>query len=171
MAETSEHMKRPRILDDLTKKRALEIFWPKLLVYEGSEYREANRASTERHILAVLSGSRDGYAMARDLENNYGWAEDRNLVDLMDDAASAMTAAHKELVGQWVKAYNITADRKVGDEVRTNIRPRGNVAGTIVKLYEDEAHYGVRYPDQPETSHYILDYEEVKDLAVAIVLG
>ncbi len=169
MAE--EQMKRPRISDDLTKKRALELFWPKLEAYQGTDYRESNRSQITKQILAVLFGRRDGYTMARDLEKNHGWAEDRELVGLMDVAESALVDAHKELVVQWVKVYNITADRKIGDEVRTNIRPRGNVAGTIVKLYEDEAHYGVRYPDQPETSQYILDYEEVKDLAVAATRG
>ncbi len=171
MSEATEQMKRPRITDELTKKRALEIFWPHLVAYQGAEYRESDRAYTERQITAVLSAYRDGYAMARDLENHHGWAEDRELVDLMDYASDALTDAHKELVAQWVKAYSIAPQRSIGDSVTTSLRSRKDQVGTIVTLYEDNARYGVRYPDQAETSHYIVDYEDVNDALTAAAQG
>lgn len=171
MPEATVQMKRPRITDELTKKRALEIFWPHLVAYEGTEYRESDRAYNERQITAVLSAYRDGYAMARDLENHHGWAEDRELVDLMDHASDALTDAHKELVVQWVKTYHITPLRNIGDRVTTSLRSRTDQVGTIVKLYEDDARYGVRYPDQAETSHYVVDYEDVKDALTAASQG
>jgi hypothetical protein len=163
MAEATEQMKRPRISDELTKKRALEMFWPQFVAYQSADYRESDRAYTERQILSVLSAYRDGYSMARDLENHHGWAEDRELVDLMDHASAALTDAHKELVRQWVTAYRIAPDRKIGDNVTTTVPQRNGEAGSIVGIYEDEARYGVRYPDQPETSSYIVNFEDVKD--------
>lgn len=166
MPETTELMKRPRISDELTKKRALELFWPKLIAYEGADYRETDRAHTEKTILSVLSGYRDGYSMARELENHHGWAEDRELVDLMDDAASALTDAHKELVKQWAATYRIVPDRQIGDPVTTSIHGRKDQVGTVVRFYDDEARYGVRYLDQPATSNYIVDFEDVKDAPV-----
>jgi hypothetical protein len=164
-------MKRPRITDELTKKRAMEIFWPRLVAYQGVDYRESDRPHTERAILSVLSVYGDGYSMARYLENHHGWAEDRELVDLMDHASSALSDDHKELVAQWVAVCHITPTRKIGDSVTTNVYHRVDATGSIVKIYEDEARYGVRYPDQPETSSYIVNFEDVKDVPAAIAQG
>jgi len=171
MAETTELMKRPKIWDELTKKRAVEVVWPQVVTFLGSDYQESSRSFIEKQIMSVLSGTRDGYAMARELENHHGWAEERELVDLMDEASYALTNAHKELVAQWVTAYGITPERKIGDSVTTTLHGRKDQVGTIVKLYETEARYGVRYPGQPETSTYVVDYEDVKDVLAVSTQG
>lgn len=174
MAETTDLMARPSIYDKLTRKRALELFWPQVVAYLDDTYCEADRAYTERQLEDVLAkhyDGRDGYAMARDLENHYGWEEDRKLVDLMDNALDVLSDAQKELMSQWVKTYRIAPERKIGDSVILARHPRQDEVGTVVKIYEDEARYGVRYPDQPETSSCIVNFEDVKDVLTAADQG
>ena len=84
----------------------------------------------------------------------------------MDEADSALDKAHKELVTQWIKCYGISPDRQVGDAVSTNHWHRKGQEGVITRIYEEDAKYAVRFPDQPPTSAQVLLYEEVFDAMV-----
>jgi len=162
MPETTDLMKRPTPQDCIVKKRAWEIFMPAVKKYLGPDWVESEIPHIEKQIIGVLSGHGDGYSMARQLEN-YGWAEDRGLLDLMDEGESALSEAHKEILRQWIKCYNITPERKVGDTVSTTHWHRKGKIGNITKIYEDQAQYAVHFPDQELTSSQILLYEEVID--------
>jgi hypothetical protein len=166
-----ELVERPQASGNLVKQRAFEILWPRVVLYLGSDYLESSRGYLEKQITEVLSTFHDGYAMARDLERRFGWVEDRELVDLMDAGSHALSKAHKEHVEQWVKDCHIMPERMIGDTVIATPPVREDQVGTIVKIYEGEARYGVRYPDQPKTSHYVVDYEDVRDVPVGITQG
>ena len=162
MAETNELMKRPLASDELVKARTWEILEPKVKSYLGADWIESEAPHIQKQIMRVLSPSKDGYGMARELERD-GWEEDRDLVDLMDAGESALRDAHKELMKQWIGVYGITPNRKVGDTVSTTHWHRKGQVGTITNIREDEATYAVHFPDQPSTSAQILLYEEVVD--------
>lgn len=167
MAETNELMRRPLKSDELVKKRAWEIFSPKVAGYLGSDWRDADEPNIKKQVMRVLSSNEDGYAMARELERD-GWVEDRELVDLMDEGEEALQSAYTEIIGQWIEVYGITPERAVGDTVSTtNWRRKGQV-GTITRIYEDEAKYSVHFPDQSATASQVLWYEEVVDSPEAI---
>lgn len=163
MPEITELMKRPSKNDCIVKRRAIEMFMPKVKSYLGSDWSESEQPHIEEQLMKVMSANRDGYEMARDLENNYGWAEDRALMDLMDEGESFLSDSHKEILYQWIKCYGIAPERKVGDTVSTNHWHRKGQVGIITKIDEDKATYYVRFPDQPSTSAQILSYEEVID--------
>jgi len=162
MAETSELMKRPTKSDCIVKRRAIEMFMPKVKSYLGHDWSESEAPHIEKQIMEVLDEFSDGYSMARELERK-GWEEDRGLVDLMDDGESCLCNAHEEIQRQWIKCYGIDPKRKIGDRVVTDIYERKGQVGEISKFYLDSGQYGVRYPDQPETSCYLVEYEDVKD--------
>lgn len=163
MPETSESMKRPMKSDAIVKRRAWELFEPAVKRYLGNEYTDTEAPHIEKQVMGALCSGHDGYSMARQLERE-GWEEDRYLMDLMDEGESFLSKAHKEILGQWVECYGIAPERKIGDRVvsKKSYGREGQV-GVISKFYLDEAKYGVRYPDQPETSCYIVDYERVED--------
>ena len=163
MPETNELMARPKMSDEIVKKRAWEIFEPEVVAYLGADWIESKREYVQKQIMQVISSHKDGYGMARELERQ-GWEEDRELVDLMDAGESALRDAHRELIKQWITVYGIAPSRLVGDEVSTTNWHRKGQSGIIVKIYEDEAKYGVRFPDQSPTSSQILLYEEVVDI-------
>jgi hypothetical protein len=162
MPETTELMKRPHLGDDLTKRRAWEILEPKVKAYIGSDWSESEAPFIKKQVLDAMSPHKDGYGMARQLERD-GWEEDRGLMELMDEAQDVLRAAHAELVKQWIQTYSITPIRKMGDSVSTTHWGRKGQTGIIAKVYEDEAKYGVRFPDHSLTSWQILLYEEVID--------
>jgi hypothetical protein len=162
MPETTELMKRPKESDELTKKRAWELFEPKVKSYLGADWIESEREYIKQQIMRVLSSRKDGYGMARELERD-GWEEDRGLVDLMDDAEMALRHAREELVKQWIAVYGIAPSRKIGDRVGTTNWHRKGQIGTIGKIYEGRAEYGIQYPDSAATSFELIPYEEVID--------
>lgn len=162
MSETTELMKRPTRSDCIVKRRALEMFMPRVKDYFFDDWSDAEQPHIEEQLMEVLDEFSDGYHMARELERK-GWEEDRALVDLMDEGESLLSRAHKEILKQWIKCYGITPEREIGSRVMVNIYDRKNQVGVISKLYLDEALYGVRFPDQAETSCYLVEYEDVKD--------
>lgn len=163
MPETSDLMKRPTESDCIVKRRAWELFMPAVKKYLGADWSDSDADHIEKQICSVLSSRGDGYSMARELESRHGWAEDRGLMDLMDEGESALEDAHKELLTQWIKCYGIAPARKVGDTVSTTHWRRKGEVGTITLIYEDRADYGVHFPDQEKTSCQLLHYEEVID--------
>lgn len=168
MPETSELMKRPLASDELVKKRAWEIFMPKVKAYLGQDWSESESPHIQKQIMSVLSLHKDGYEMARELENRHHWSEDRGLMDLMDEGESALRKAHKEIMEQWITVYGIVPSRKIGDEVATTNWNRKGQIGTIGKIYEDRAEYGIHYSDQAPTSFQLIPYEEVIDASEAV---
>lgn len=162
MPETTELMKRPTKSDCIVKRRALEMFMPKVKSYLGKDWSDSEQPHIEKQIMEVIHLG-DGYAMARELERRHHWEEDRYLVDLMDEGESFLSSAHKEILGQWIKCYGIYPSRKIGETVGTTNWKRKGQVGEITKIYEDRAEYGVRYPDQALTSHQLIPYEEVID--------
>lgn len=162
MPETTEFMKRPSRSDCIVKRRAIEMFMPKIKSYLGQDWSESEAPHIEKQMMEVLDEFSDGYHMARELEHK-GWEEDRGLVDLMDDGEACLRKAHEEIQGQWIKCYGIVPKREIGDRVVTDIYERKGQVGEISKFYIDSARYGVRYPDQAETSCYLVEYEDVKD--------
>lgn len=166
MPETTELMKRPLKSDDIVLRRAWELFMPAVKSYLGNDWSDKEAPHVEKQMIHVLSSQNDGYSMARELENRHMWAEDRYLVDLMDEGDSFLSKAHKEILGQWIKCYGIDPERKTGEIVSTTHWHRKGQVGTIMKIYEDEAKYGVHFDDQPATSFQIVLYEEVIDAPV-----
>lgn len=163
MPETTDLMKRPTKSDCIVKRRALEMFMPKVKSYLGKDWCDSEQPHIEKQLMEVMDEYKDGYAMARELERRYYWSEDRELVDLMDEGEDCLRRAHEELQGQWIRAYGIAPEREIGDSVMAEIYNRKGQVGVISKFYLDSARYGVRYPDQPETSCYLVEYENVKD--------
>lgn len=153
-------MKRPTIADELTQKRALEILWPKVIAYEGPRYLESDRPQLEESFMAALSAYHLGHTMTDQLVDDFGWAVDRRLVDLMDQAVIALYRAQKELMWQWAVIYCSTPRWKIGDRVMTPFRKRVNELGTVIEICEDEARYRVSYPDQKVASVYLVDFED-----------
>jgi len=163
MPETNDLMKRPHEQDDLVIKHTLELFMPKVISYLGDDWYESERESVEEHISDVLRENSDGYDMARELESRHHWEQDRALVDLMDQGEMYQRKAFEEILKQWITVYGIAPARKVGHVVGTTNWHRKGQVGTIRKIYEDSARYGVQYPDHAPTSWQLIPYEEVID--------
>lgn len=167
MTEEITATRRPKQSDALVKQRAAEIVTPKIVewIKRGRETRIVEK-DISNVLIKILSSHKDGYEMAKELDQA-GWGADSELVDIMDDASYAVSEAARELVKKWVIMYAITPTRKIGDAVTCSSIRRDGKIGIITKIYEKEAQYGVRYPDQPETSCYIVNYEDTAGVANA----
>lgn len=103
-------------------------------------------------LIAVLEGSTgfDGYELARELEDNFGWGIDAALVDVLDSASALHHFAHEQKVKEWVQRFNVRISFAVGQRVVTN---RKNERGVIVRLFEETAECLVRLDDERDPSY------------------
>ena len=103
----------------------------------------------------------DGYEIVKSMESD-GWCANSLLVEIMDQ--DFIGDAERELVHQWVRCLNLKLNIPIGTKVKINrgLSENGRI-GEVVKHYPKEARYGVRTPEQADTTHWLLcpDYIEV----------
>lgn len=102
----------------------------------------------------------NGYTLAKELDDK-GYSPDAMLVDELDCISNEKSVIEKKYIEQWVKDNNLTLDIEIGTEVKYNELKDRYKIGKVVKLYPETLEYGVRTPDQSETSHYIVKSEKV----------
>jgi hypothetical protein len=110
---------------------------------------------------AIRWGAGDGYELAKEFEE-CGFHPDAMLVDELDSAKFIESDITKAAVKKWVSENKIELPLKDGDIVEVTVYGEKQV-GEIVKLYDDEAKYGVwvEASGKPKgTSHYIINYED-----------
>jgi hypothetical protein len=104
-----------------------------------------------RHI-----ASGNGFETVKSLERD-GWCGDDSLVEIFGE--DFIGQAEDELVAQWVKCLGIKLDLPIGAPVTIK---RSKDAGVVTKHYPEQAKYGVKTPEQPETSCWVLLPEEIE---------
>jgi hypothetical protein len=154
-------MKRPRANDECVLRRAAELALPEVKVWLG------NDGSPDSEVIEDLMetlGEIDGFAIADRLQHRKHWDCDSRLVDILN--GNFVSDAQDELEKQWVKCLGITLDIPVGAQVKIKRLPRGltDVTGEVVKHYPESAKYGVRTPEQPKTSNWILLPEDIESI-------
>lgn len=117
-------------------------------ILQWGDWSENDREAQEvaGQILKVLEYSRDGYEMAKSLEERFYWDSDAELVDILEGAD--WHSANRSAVMAWIKDNNITAKLEVGRLVEVKTSPRESVlrSGEIAQIYED-GNYCVMVPE------------------------
>ena len=143
---------RPREKDADVIQEAVKVALPRFI-----EYCESGGGETrglDEDLTALLGGFyTDGYAMARRLEREFHWAEDRELVDLCDGLGNALCDAHRKIVKEWIDAFNVQPRFKIDTLVyvvvpcKKNDRiQREKLEGTITAVDEARGEYTVYVP-------------------------
>jgi hypothetical protein len=152
-------MARPSMKDGFVKKRAAEIYMPKIRQWFGDE--KFDERDVIEDLSRVLNQHASGYEMASELDRRYSWAVDDALIEVLVECADYFETAIKELTAQWVKCYQIKPEFAVGDTVAM-LRVSGQTSiGEVVEIRENEAVYGIHTPDQKETQRWVVKYEDV----------
>lgn len=144
-------MLRPTRSDEIVRRRAAELALPEVKRWQS----DLGPDSEVIEDLMRCIGGADGYEIAKDLED-LGWCSNAYLVDILDE--NFIGYAEDELVKQWVKCLGIKLEIPVGTPVSINFCKK---AGVVTNHYPETAKYGVRTPEQSETSCWILLPEEV----------
>lgn len=151
-------MPRPSASDAYVRRRAAEIIFPRVWGWLGREHGGCAEPDVIRDLMRVARPHADGYELAKTLERDCGWAADDSLVDIL--GSDWVDDAVNELTGQWVRCLGIRPRFKIGDNVTVKRQRRSEVAGIVVKVDEELAQYGVRYPDMPENSWTVVNFED-----------
>ena len=86
---------RPKVTDDMVREAA-----EKLLAGHGI-------GDGVDDVVAAYSPHADGYELARQLDDQYGWDVDAQLVDALDGLSSEVDSIHRKACQAWVMEHNI----------------------------------------------------------------
>jgi hypothetical protein len=155
-------MERPTRYDECVKRRAAELALPEVKQWLGQGF------ATDDEIIEDLMdciGEDDGFAIVSELKERKHWECDSQLVEILD--GNFIHTAKDELEKQWVKCLGVKLDIPIGTQVqfKNPKRLRMGTSGEVVKHYPESAKYGVRTPDQPKTSNWILLPEDIEVVA------
>jgi hypothetical protein len=130
---------------------------PQVKSWLGGDFHKTEAELIE-NLMKYIDGP-DGYEITKSMERD-GWdCADSRLVDIMDQGF--IDEALREHVRQWVRCIGLKLKLPLGAKVAWR-----DLAGEVVKLYEDSGEYGIRTPDQKETSCYVCIAEEVVEAPV-----
>ncbi len=109
-------MNRPKETDPEVITLALDKLIVSVMEWSresGCEDEAGVREDLAQHISAVS----DGYEFARNLERYNQWACHSQLVEILDDAPSFISAAHREIVRKWIEVYRVYPAHNPGDKI------------------------------------------------------
>jgi hypothetical protein len=118
-----------------------------------------------RRVLDDNSHNPDGYRLAKDLDNHFGWDIDAQTVEDLDAAISHIHLAHELACEEWVKTHNLQAP-PIGAHVHQIGKEEKNGIGTIVRNQND-GRSTVCFPLLGHTTEgngtrgYVLPWEEI----------
>lgn len=121
----------PRV-DDSIRERAARTIAAQLAKYCGDEF---NDDGTWQDIVgATKTGlARDGYEIARALDERFHWSPDAQIVEVLDEFSSVLDRELEKARAEWVKFYDIKPPLEIGDRVRFD---RGRSTGLIEAVDE-----------------------------------
>jgi hypothetical protein len=132
---------RPTSADEELKKLAVNELLPQVLKWQ-KDYEKEEIPKIAEELVDVIEESADGFKICRDLENNYHWACDSELVEIFDNFS--FWEYRKASSNAWIRDNEIKPKFKVGMEVKIPKRKRVNKGietGIIKKVREDEGVY------------------------------
>lgn len=137
------------ILDDAAIRKAAEKFCNAHSMDSGAE----------DDIVEVFDDSKDGYEIAKELDNHYGWAMSAQMVSDLDDLSFEVYMIVRKDVIKWVEDFQVKPKLPL-----ETVCKRGIIKG----FDEKTAMYKVKENGCTIPSRYLLlDYEEVeKELGV-----
>lgn len=86
------------------------------LVEEGM-YQQSEASDREAELAAVLMTRVDGYALARQLDDKYGWAICFSVIEVLEECRTMLDAAIIDAQRIWVKEEGIEPDLISGQSV------------------------------------------------------
>ena len=150
-------MERPKFNDEMRKELAQIV--GKIVFDWCNGETELEQCIEDSEEVLRFNHDENGYALAKEFDDK-GYSPDAMLVDELDRVSYEASAILKTHIEKWVKDNDLTLDIEIGTEVQYN-EWKGVKVGKVVKLYPETMQYGVRTPDQSETSHYIINFEKV----------
>lgn len=156
-------MKRPSWEDDYVRRRAVEIYKPRLLGLFGKSSSYALTNMLDIAADAIRPG-RTGFAIAQQIDGRglfYTWDAD-DLVGILRDCSDDCVQAIKELTAQWVRLDQIKPAFAVGAKVKILRDCPDPVTGEITEVREEEAVYCVHTPEQKPGWSRIIEFENVE---------
>lgn len=151
-------MERPKFNDEMRKELAQIV--GKIVFDWCNGETDLDTCVKDSEEILRFNHNENGYTLAKEFDDK-GYSPDAMLVDDLDCVSNQASVILKKYIEKWVKDNNLALDIEIGTEVKYNEWKDRYKIGKVVKLYPETMQYGVRTPDQSETSHYIVNFEKV----------
>ena len=171
---------RPAEHDDDVIQRAARLLTEDLVKQRPNDFKTEDVDVIVADLVANIGAHTDGYDLAKALEE-WGWAVDAELVEILDGASQCIDQAHEETVELWVKRMKLEPAFQVGDHVLVDVdtvemsireirRDRGQYIVYSLALghlsdeqiTENAAARSMRDPFHSGTTGLIVNYERVR---------
>lgn len=106
-------------------------------------FEEDEAPEIAEQLLKALKWERDGYKLAKHLEDHCSWDGDAELVDLLEGAD--FYGCHRDAIKAWIRDNAIAPAFEVGKQVTVKLRGDGDLTGTI-RDTTDDGMYTVMIP-------------------------
>lgn len=150
-------MNRPKFNDEMRKELA-QIMGK--VVSDWCQDTELEQCIEDSYDVLKWTHNSDGYELAKELDSK-GYSPDSILVSDLDHISWDARRIEQRYIEQWVIDNGLKLDIAIGTEVKYNEWGNKFKVGKIVKHYPETLQYGVRTPEQSETSNYIVNAEKV----------
>lgn len=102
----------------------------------------------------------DGWELAKQLED-MGYSMNLDFANDLDEIQFERRQIVESHIKRWVIHNSLKPILSIGDDVEYN-ELRKSKQGKIVCIYQETLQYGVRTPEQPMTSHYLINEENLQ---------
>lgn len=140
---TTKSESRPRLYDDSILRAVA-----KELSFEVERWlgEKNTQSSIEQDLFEAMKDCTisdfDGYDLARQLEREYGYVPDSNLVEILSSAYVHAMREHRKQISEWIERNNIQATRKIDEKIKCCNQGK-IVEGVIFAVYPKTLQYGV----------------------------
>jgi hypothetical protein len=105
--------KRPTATEDIIRTAAKELLKDPVFMGIDEMYAE--------DIVEAYDSFYDGYELAKELDNRYGWDINIEMVNSLDGMDSIVSNMVREKEREWVKEYDIKPELEVGTKIKQGI--------------------------------------------------
>lgn len=154
---------RPRWSDQRTVRDGLSKLLPAVRVWLENSGESDDEVLAD--LLAAWASEQggDGYKLARYLEQRHHWDVDMELAEIMDNASSYISQAHRALVVAWRKQVDLNYP-PVGSRVKGTVHG-SSVEGEVIRLDDEVGCCVVRCEGQAQQQGWLLNAEDLSLIA------
>lgn len=160
--------KRPDGNDEGVKRIAVERDREEILQWcsDAGALDSDDEEEVLDQVVESLEPHKDGYALAKALEDDHQWEPDSALVDILDTLQDTLRSVTQEAVVAWVRDRGLQPKHALGAKIQARVGWSWH-DGVVVKVYPERMEYVVAVPSKGQKVPDPIDPERAAGYVVS----
>jgi hypothetical protein len=156
-------VERPNRSHPSIRAKAIDQMTKDVMAYLRNQgHDDENEEDIARQLREAFWVREDGYHAAKELDEQFHWSPDAELVEVLDSFGHYMYLAHDDAIKAWVKEYDIKAPLAVGTLVEAEWGGE-TIRGKIIDVRAETAQYTVQRPEDTAKGGAIVNFEDTRE--------